>query len=155
MNLYEGMFLLDNQVVRADWKTAKSLVVDLIKKNGGEIVTIRRWDERRLAYPIRGRRRGTYYLTYFKAAPSAVATTRREFELDERVLRYLMLRAETVPDAELELSKAELAEGFTVPPPPADDEPIVTEEPVVAEEPAPEAAPDAIEDVPAEAGTEV
>lgn len=151
MNLYEGMFLLDNQVVRADWKTAKNLVVDLIKKNGGEIVTIRRWDERRLAYPVRGRRRGTYYLTYFKAAPSAVAATRREFELDERVLRYLVLRAETVPDAELELSRAELAEGFTVPPPPSDDEPPPVEEPVAAAE---EAPAEPTEEIPAEAGTE-
>jgi small subunit ribosomal protein S6 len=152
MNLYEGMFLLDNQVVRADWKSAKSLIADLIKKSGGEIATLRRWDERRLAYPIRGRRRGTYYLTYFKAPPQAITAIRHEFELDERVLRYLMLRAETLPDAELELSKAELADGYTVPPPPSDDEPIVVEEAA----PAPEEAPaEASDEVPAEAGTEV
>jgi small subunit ribosomal protein S6 len=152
MNLYEGMFLLDNQVVRADWKTAKSIVVDILKKHGGEVVTVRRWDERKLAYPIRGRRRGTFYLTFFKAPPEGIAPVRHDLDLDERVLRYLMLRAESVSDAELELSKAELADGFTVPPPPSDDEvPAAEEVPVQVEE----AVAEAIEEVPAEANTEV
>lgn len=153
MNTYEGMFLLDNGVVRADWKSAKNVIADSIKKDGGEIVTLRRFDERRLAYTIRGRRRGTYYLTYFKAAPTAITAIRREFELDERVLRYLVLRTETVPEAEFELAKAELAEGYSVPPPPSDDEPIAVEEPVVEEAPV-EVPAEATEEVPAEAGTE-
>jgi small subunit ribosomal protein S6 len=137
MNLYEGMFLLDNQVVRADWKTAKNAVLETLKKHGGEVVSARRWDERKLAYAIRGRRRGTYLLTYYKAAPQNVGLIRRDIELDERILRYLVLCAEAVPEPELELSKAELAEGFTVPPPPQDDE-VVVEAPEVAAEPAPE-----------------
>ncbi|MBI5434201.1 MAG: 30S ribosomal protein S6 [Planctomycetes bacterium] len=151
MNLYEGMFLLDNQVVRADWKSAKNLVADLVKKNGGEVSTIRRWDERRLAYAIRGRRRGTYYLTYFKAAPEAITAIRHDFELEERVLRYLVLRVETLPETEVELAKAELVEGYTVPPPPSDDEPLPVEEPVAVVE---EAPAEIVEEVPSEAGTE-
>jgi hypothetical protein len=46
---------------------------------------------------------------------------RRDFDLDERVLRYLMLRVEGVPEAERELSQAETAEGFSVPPPPPEE----------------------------------
>ncbi len=122
MNLYEGMFLLDNQTVRADWKTAKNAVLDIAKKHGAEVVTARRWDERKLAYVIRGHKRGTYLLTYIKAPPQNVAVIRRDIELDERVLRYMLLSTESVPDSELELSKAELVDGFSVPPPPQDDE---------------------------------
>ena len=33
---------------------------------GGEILASRLWEERRLAYPINGHRKGTYWLTYFK-----------------------------------------------------------------------------------------
>ncbi|MFT5478028.1 MAG: hypothetical protein ACI8Y8_003390, partial [Planctomycetota bacterium] len=33
--VYEGMFLLDNQVVREDWKAAKALVTATIEKHGG------------------------------------------------------------------------------------------------------------------------
>ena len=54
------MFLLDNQVVRVDYKAAKAVVIDTLKKHGAEIVSARRWDERRLAYPIAGRQRATF-----------------------------------------------------------------------------------------------
>lgn len=123
------MFLLDNQAVRADYKAAKAVVTDTLKKHGAEVVSARRWDERRLAYTIHGRQRGTYLLTYFKAGPNAVAGIRRDAELDERILRHLVLSVEEIPAAELELSAAEGSD-YTPPPPPADDE-VEREEPVV------------------------
>ena len=120
-NTYEGMFLLDNQAVRADWGRAKGAIAEMLAKHGGKVVAARRWDERKLAYPIKGRSRGTYLLTWFEADAQALNTMRRDFDLDERVLRYLLLKAEAVPATELELSKAELAEGFSVPPPPQEE----------------------------------
>lgn len=122
------MFLLDNQAVRADYKTAKAAVTDTLKKHGAEIVSARRWDERRLAYTIQGRQRATYLLTYFKAGPNAVVGIRRDAELDERILRHLVLSVEEIPAAELELSAAEGSD-YAPPPPPADDE-VEREEPV-------------------------
>jgi ribosomal protein S6 len=123
------MFLLDNQAVRADYKAAKALVLDVLKKHGGEIVCARRWDERRLAYPIQGRLRATYLLTYFKAPGSAIVAIRRDAELDERLLRHLLISVEEVPAKELELALAE-GEDFAPPPPPADDA-VDREEPLV------------------------
>jgi small subunit ribosomal protein S6 len=120
-NTYEGMFLLDNQAVRADWGRAKGAVTELLAKHGAKVVTARRWDERKLAYAIKGRTRGTYLLAYFESEAQALNTMRRDFDLDERVLRYLLLRAEGVPANELELSRSELAEGFSVPPPPQEE----------------------------------
>lgn len=138
MNQYEGMFLLDNQVVRADYKTAKALVIDTLKKHGAEVVSARRWDERRLAYPIEGRLRGTFLLTHFRAGPNAITGIRREAELDERILRHLLLAVEEIPAAELELSAAE-GDDFAPPPPPADDA-VDREEPLVV------GTPDAADD---------
>ncbi len=114
------MFLLDNQVVRADYKAAKTVVLDVLKKHGGQVVTARRWDERRLAYPIKGRLRATYILTHFEAGPDAITGIRHDAELDERILRYLFLAVEGVPPTEIELSAAE-GDDFAPPPPPADD----------------------------------
>lgn len=121
MKLYEGMFLLDNNEVRNDWKAAKALVTGTLEKHGANVITARRWDERRLAYPIKGRNRATYLLCYFEAPPSVSETLRRDFDLSEKILRYLILSAELVPEQERELSQAELAEGFVPPPPPEDD----------------------------------
>lgn len=133
MKLYEGMFLLDNQVVRADWAAVKAAVTGTLTKHGAKVVTARRWDERRLAYPIAGRKRGTYLLAYFEQDAGGTQTVRRDLELDERVLRYLIQEAEEgLPEGEMEKSQAELEAGFTLPPMPGDDE--VVEEAVEVDE---------------------
>jgi small subunit ribosomal protein S6 len=115
------MFLLDNAVVREDWKKAKAVVTDTLEKHGATVKSTRRWDERKLAYPIRSKNRGTFLMCYFEMGNEHIAPMRREFELNERVLRYLILRAEAVPATELELSQAENAADFVVPAPPPDD----------------------------------
>ena len=139
--IYEGMFLLDNQVVRADWARAKAVITDALHKHGAKVLTARRWDERKLAYTIRGRRRATYLLVFFELGGDGVNAMRRDFDLDERVLRYLMLGVEALPEGELEKSQAELAEGFTVPAPPPDEEAAEDETEVAEEAPASEEMP--------------
>ena len=76
--IYEGMFLLDNQVVRADWARAKAVITDALQKHGAKVLTARRWDERKLAYTIRGRRRATFLLTFFEHAGDGVNGMRRD-----------------------------------------------------------------------------
>jgi ribosomal protein S6 len=120
---YEGMFLLDNQVVREDWKKAKALVTDALTKHGAKVLSARRWDERKLAYTIRRRRRGTYCLAYYEMGNEGIAGLRRDLDLSENVLRYLVLSAEALPEGEVEKAQAEDAAGFEVPAPPPDDAP--------------------------------
>jgi small subunit ribosomal protein S6 len=118
---YEIMYLLDNNAVRAGWNEAKAAATGLIVKHGGKVLSARRWDERKLAYPIKQRRRGTYLLAYGELGPDGVATLRRELDLTESVLRYLILSAEAVPAQELELTRIESEAGFVVPVPPPED----------------------------------
>ena len=124
--LYEAMFLLDNQVVREDWTKAKSIVVDTLTKHGAKVLSARRWDERKLAYPIRKKNRATFLLAYYEAGNEHLAEMRRDFELNERILRYMMLQTDSMPETETELAAAEQAEGFAVPAPPPDDTPEPT-----------------------------
>lgn len=123
MNLYEGMFLLDNQAVRADWRKAKALVTDTLEKHGARVTTARRWDERKLAYEIKGRMRGTYLLSYYEVGTEGIDGLRRDLELSEQVLRYLLLRVDEVPEGEQALHEAELDASFEIPLPPEDDAP--------------------------------
>jgi small subunit ribosomal protein S6 len=120
------MFLLDNQVVREDWKKAKSIVIDLIAKHGGTVKSARRWDERKLAYPIRNRHRGTYLLAYYEMDGASGPNMRRDLDLNERVLRYLLVACDALPEKELELAAAEDTADFAVPAPPPDDAPEPT-----------------------------
>lgn len=127
-SLYEAMFLLDNQVVRQDWSKAKAVVTDLLAKHGATVKSARRWDERRLAYPIKKRNRATFLLTYTEIPADSVAPLRRDLELSENILRYLFLSTDEVPTEELELTSAEGSEEFVVPLPPEDHELDVVEE---------------------------
>jgi len=125
---YEMMYLLDNDTVRAGWKEAKAGVTALVEKHGGKVLTSRRWDERRLAYPIKRRRRGTFLLVHSEMPPEGVTPLRRELDLADQVLRYLILSVDQVPAEELELTSAEAEAGFVVPPPPEEDVEEVVEQ---------------------------
>jgi small subunit ribosomal protein S6 len=119
--LYEGMFLLDNNLVRSGWSSAKSVVTDLITKHGGKVVTSRRWSERKLAYPIRGHRRATYMLAYYEMPRAGIPSFVRDLDLAEPLLRYLLLRCEALPEGEAALSALEVAPDWAAPVPPADE----------------------------------
>ena len=119
--IYEGMFLLDNDLVRGGWDGAKGVVTAALEKHGGKVHTARRWDERRLAYPIRRKQRATYLLTYYEIPGDSIPAMRREFDLSEQVLRYLMLAVEAIPEGESDLAAAEQSPDFVLPEPPADD----------------------------------
>ncbi len=88
---YEAMFLLDNNAATADYAAVSGAVDEILKKHGAELVVQEKWDERKLAYDIRGHRRGTYYLVYFRAPSSAVALINEDMRLLETVLRHLIL----------------------------------------------------------------
>lgn len=118
---YEIMYLLDNNTVRAGWKEAKAAVGALIEKHGGKMLSARRWEERKLAYPIKQRRRGTYLLVYAEVDPTHTAPLRRELDLTESVLRYLILSTAAVPPQELELTRLEASADFVMPMPPPED----------------------------------
>lgn len=120
-NIYEGMFLLDNEVVRQDWKRAKEVVTGTLEKHGAKIHAARRWDERRLAYPIERRRRATYLLAYYEIAPENIVNLCRDIELSEPIMRYLLTSTAAVPEGEYKLSEVENSADFSVPAPPDDD----------------------------------
>ena len=127
--IYEGMYLLDNAAVREGWDTAKSIVTATLEKYGATILSARRWDERRLSYPIKGKNRATYLLTYYNIPGDSIPAMRRDFELNESVLRSLELAVEEIPESEAEHVTAEGAEDFKVPTPPDDDHIDFVEEP--------------------------
>lgn len=95
MNQYEAMFLFDptfgNNI--EDCETEIRRLMDRAK---AEILFCKKWDERRLAYRIKGRKRGVYVLVYFKAPTSNITPLERDAQLSENILRLLVLRAEGV-----------------------------------------------------------
>ena len=90
---YEGLFLFPHAAT-ANMQEAADHVKELIRRSGGEVLSFRRWDERRLAYEIAGNKRGLYFLVYFKAAPERLADLERDCSLSEKLLRTMFIRAD-------------------------------------------------------------
>ena len=49
------------------------------------------WNEQKLAYPINGHPKGTYWLTYFRISTDKLVGLNRQYQLNEAVLRHLVL----------------------------------------------------------------
>lgn len=88
---YEGMFLLDSNRYARDPKGVSEQISETVKKSGGEIIVSRLWSEQKLAYQIKGHRKGTYWLTYFRIEGDEVDRLYREAQLDSNVLRCLII----------------------------------------------------------------
>jgi small subunit ribosomal protein S6 len=90
---YEGMFLFP-QTVAADLQGAVDHLTEILSKGEAEIISLCKWDERRLAYDIKGNKRGVYFLTYFKCDAQKLAQIERDARLSERLLRSMIVRAD-------------------------------------------------------------
>ena len=93
MNQYEAMFLFD-PAFGSTFENWDSEVRRLMERANAEVVFAGQWDERRLAYKIKGRKRGVYVLIYFKAEADKIAGLERDAKLSENILRLLVLRAD-------------------------------------------------------------
>ncbi|MBA4120460.1 MAG: 30S ribosomal protein S6 [Isosphaera sp.] len=104
---YEAMILLP-QSVAADMRGAVEHVKELLAKNQAEIVALKKWGDRPLAYPIRKQKRATYVLAYFAAPTSKLTDIERSFNLSESVLRVLITSAEHLTVEEMKATDGQL-----------------------------------------------
>ena len=93
-NVYECMFLLDTNKVAGDVAAASQQIRTILERNQAEILASRPWDERRLAYPIKGHKKGLYFLTYLRMDGKNLLNIQRDLALNEMILRSLFLRIE-------------------------------------------------------------
>jgi len=89
--LYEGMFLLDSSRFATDAKGSTDSITGMIEKCGGTIVAHRPWQDGRLAYAIKGHRKGLHYLTYFKMPGGGIRDLNRACKLSDLVLRHVVI----------------------------------------------------------------
>jgi small subunit ribosomal protein S6 len=93
-NVYEGLFILDSNRYSRDQAGVSSQITEMITQAGGEVLASRLWEERRLAYPINGQRKGTYWLTYFRAPTDQLTGINRQCQLNENIVRSLFVRVD-------------------------------------------------------------
>ena len=93
INSYETLFIVDVENGEDAAKATVAKFTDIIAKNA-EIVEVSDWGKRRLAYLINDKPEGYYTVVTFKSEPAFPAELERLFNIDEKVMRSLVLRLE-------------------------------------------------------------
>jgi len=101
LNQYEAMFLLD-PTFGASWENSEAEVRRILGRADADVVFCKKWAERRLAYKVKGRKRGVYVLTYFKSPADKIKGIERDAQLSENILRVLVLRADDITPEKME-----------------------------------------------------
>ena len=100
--LYEGMFLVDSAKAASDWDGVNAAIKKILDRAEAEIVSIGKWDDRRLAYDIKRTSRGTYLLCYFKADGRQIQSIEKAVQLTENIIRVLILSTEQMTQEDIE-----------------------------------------------------
>lgn len=98
MRMYEGLFLVDNAHASVEWDTVVKNVHDVLQKNGAEILKSEKWGEKKLAYKIKGHKRGTYLLIHFNAKSAAITAIKRDFQLSDYIIRCLIIKDDKIEE---------------------------------------------------------
>ncbi len=104
--LYEGLFLM-GQSAGADMTSALAHVREVLDRAEAEVITLAKWDERKLAYEIKGQKRGTYILSLFKARGTQIANIERDCNLSEQIIRAMIVRGDHIGEIEIEHARAD------------------------------------------------
>ena len=89
---YEVMYILDSSLPEDETSGLQERFAELVRTHGGEVKDIARWETRRLAYPIKGKRDGNYVIMTLAAGNEAMTELQRSLRLSEQVLRYMVVR---------------------------------------------------------------
>jgi len=93
-NVYECLFILDSNRFARDPNAVDNQITEMIEQRGGEVLISRRWNEQKLAFPINGQRKGTYWLSYFRIDSEEIVNFERACRLNDHVLRNLTVKVD-------------------------------------------------------------
>lgn len=100
--LYEAMFLVDSATAAADWQKVLDDIQRVLDRAGASVVSMKKWDDRRMAYEINRKARGTYILAYFNCDTDKITGIERDVQLSEQLIRVLILRTDKMTEKDLQ-----------------------------------------------------
>jgi small subunit ribosomal protein S6 len=91
INSYECLFIVDVTAGEAATDATVNKFTSLVEANA-EVVDVAKWGKRRLAYPINDMPEGYYVVVTFKSAPEFPSEMDRLFNIDESVMRSMIIK---------------------------------------------------------------
>ncbi len=108
MNAYEIVIVVDPSLDDSGIEKKVEKLAEVIKRHHGQLASVARWGRRKMCYPIRNRHEGSYVCLQFFADAAAPKELTRIIQLDEHILRHLILRGH-IQKSEPEAVPAEAA----------------------------------------------
>jgi small subunit ribosomal protein S6 len=88
---YECIVVLRSGIPESDSKAVLERFENTVAQHGGEITLKEDWGTRKLAYEIQKQTNGDYTLYRFVADNTLVGEADRDFRMDDKVLRHLIV----------------------------------------------------------------
>ncbi len=107
MRRYETIAIIDPDLSDEERIGVLERTTDLIPKEGGFLVMLDEWGNRKLAYEIKKKVRGYYVRIDYCGMGTLVDEMERFFRIDDRVLKFMTVLLEK--DADIENIKEEMA----------------------------------------------
>lgn len=92
LNQYETVFIATPVLSETQMKEAVKKVKRIITGGDGEIVHEENWGLRKLAYPIKKKSTGFYYLIEFRSEGTLIDKLETEYCRDEKIIRFLTFK---------------------------------------------------------------
>lgn len=105
MRNYETIFVVHPDLREEYVQSVVSAAADLIRRTGGEVLTLSDWGNKKLNYQIKHLTRGRYFHLHYTAGANTVNELERNLRISDRVFRYLSSRV----DEEIEGARVEEA----------------------------------------------
>lgn len=139
---YEAIYIVDTAHPDEQVRAIIDKYSGVVTRGGGVIDDVDRWEPRRLAYEVKGRREGVYVVMNFRSEPAARDELDRIFRISDDVLRHLVVKQDPNADrfpsrtraAEYDRREREAAARAAANPPPPAPVPEPVTEPAAPEE---------------------
>jgi small subunit ribosomal protein S6 len=92
MNNYELMVIFTPVLSEDEYKAAQKKFTDLVKENGGEVVSENPWGLKSLAYPVQKKTTGLYWVTEFRSLSDFNEKLKIQLLRDDNVMRHMITK---------------------------------------------------------------
>jgi small subunit ribosomal protein S6 len=95
MRKYECTYILDPVLTDEEQEPLIERFKTLVSENGGAVDAVDKWERRRLAYEVKGKREGVYVVMNFNGEPRTETELGRVLRITDGVLRHIVVRTDT------------------------------------------------------------
>jgi len=92
MRKYETIFILDPDLEEEQTQPVIEKIKGIITQTQGEILKVEDWGKRKLAYEVKKKPKGHYFLLHFLGSPALLSELERNFRVMDAVIKFQSVR---------------------------------------------------------------